>query len=269
MTVQEAYEQLFDIPMVEFIKTKPQELIDYLSSQTESLTITETTIEIDDLKRKIKEPDYLNDKRYIINSSSLELQSISEEIVKFILEHASKDIKELSIPNSCLKDITFLSNFPNLEKLTIKGYCKLDEDEINIIKKNTSIKEIYTSRGAIVKYDVTPKKDEIYLSQPVEVFISGDLINKCTREPYSYSRIEGVVEGAEINFDLLEKALSQIDYPEGKHPETIEISSKKYRDEFGISDETLLRIKFNENNEVEELFYNGKEDISKLREIEV
>ena len=267
MTVQEAYEQLFDIPMVEFIKTNPKELIDYLSSQTESLTITETTIEIDDLKRKIKEPDYLNDKRYIINSTSLELQSISEEIVKFIIEHANKDIKELSIPNSCLKDITFLSNFPNLEKLTIKGYCKLDEDEINFIKKNTSIKEIYTSSGAIVKYDVTPKKDEIYLSQPVEVFISGDLINKCTREPYSYSRIEGVVEGAEINFDLLEKAISQIDYPEGKHPEKIEISSKKYRDEFGISDETLLRIKFNENNEVEELFYNGKEDISKLREI--
>ena len=267
MTVQEAYEQLFDIPMVEFIKTNPKELIDYLSSQTESLTITETTIEIDDLKRKIKEPDYLNDKRYIINSTSLELQSISEEIVKFIIEHANKDIKELSISNSCLKDITFLSNFPNLEKLTIKGYCKLDEDEINFIKKNTSIKEIYTSSGAIVKYDVTPKKDEIYLSQPVEVFISGDLINKCTREPYSYSRIEGVVEGAEINFDLLEKAISQIDYPEGKHPEKIEISSKKYRDEFGISDETLLRIKFNENNEVEELFYNGKEDISKLREI--
>lgn len=267
MTVQEAYEQLFDIPMVEFIKTNPKELIDYLSSQTESLTITETTIEIDDLKRKIKEPDYLNDKRYIINSTSLELQSISEEIVKFIIEHSSKDIKELSIPNSCLKDITFLSNFPNLEKLTIKGYCKLDEDEINFIKKNTSIKEIYTSSGAIVKYDVTPKKDEIYLSQPVEVFISGDLINKCTREPYSYSRIEGVVEGTEINFDLLEKAISQIDYPEGNHPEKIEISSKKYRDEFGISDETLLRIKFNENNEVEELFYNGKEDISKLREI--
>ena len=267
MTVQEAYEQLFDIPMVEFIKTNPKELIDYLSSQTESLTITETTIEIDDLKRKIKEPDYLNDKRYIISSTSLELQSISEEIVKFIIEHANKDIKELSIPNSCLKDITFLSNFPNIEKLTIKGYCKLDEDEINFIKKNTSIKEIYTSSGAIVKYDVTPKKDEIYLSQPVEVFISGDLINKCTREPYSYSRIEGVVEGTEINFELLEKAISQIDYPEGKHPEKIEISSKKYRDEFGISDETLLRIKFNENNEVEELFYNGKEDISKLREI--
>ena len=32
MTVQEAYEQLFDLPMVEFIKTKPQELIDYLNS---------------------------------------------------------------------------------------------------------------------------------------------------------------------------------------------------------------------------------------------
>ena len=58
MTVQEAYEQLFDIPMVEFIKTNPKELIDYLSSQTESLTITETTIEIEDLKRKKKEPDY-------------------------------------------------------------------------------------------------------------------------------------------------------------------------------------------------------------------
>ena len=267
MTVQEAYEQLFDLPMVEFIKTKPQELIDYLNSQTESLTITESNIEIEDLKRKIKEPDYLNDKRYIINSSSLELQSVSEEVVKFIIEHASKSLKEMSIPNSCLKDITFLSNFPNLEVLKITGYCKLNEDEIEFIKKQTNIKTILTSNGAIVKYDVTPKKDEIYLSQPAEVFISGDLVNKCTRTPYSYSRIEGVVEGTDINFDLLEQAISQIEYPEGKRPEKLEISSKKLKDEFGISDETLLRIKFNDNNEVEELFYNGKEDISKLREI--
>ena len=53
MTLQEAYVEFFEKPMVEYIKTQPQEIIDYLSSQTESLTITETTIEIDDLKRKM------------------------------------------------------------------------------------------------------------------------------------------------------------------------------------------------------------------------
>lgn len=267
MTVQEAYEQLFNLPMVEFIKTKPQELIDYLNSQKESLTITESNIEIEDLKRKIKEPEYLNDKRFVINSSSLELQSITEEVVKFIIEHASKSLKEISIPNSCLKDITFLSNFPNLETLTITGYCKLDANEIEFIKKQTNIKTILTSNGAIVKYDYIPKDDEIYLSKPKEVFISGNITNKCTRVPYSYSSIETKVAGTNINFDLLEQAISQIDYPEGKHPERLEITSNKLLEEYGLSNDTLLRLKFNENNEVEELFYNGVEDISKLREI--
>lgn len=267
MSVEEAYKVLFDQPMVEFIKTNPQELIDYISSQKESLTITESNIEIEDLKRKIKEPEYLNDKRFVINETSLELQAITEEVFKFIVEHANKEIKHLSLPNSCFKDISFLSQFPNLETLTITGYCKLDEEEIDFIKKNTSIKEIYTSSGAIVKYDYIPKDDEIYLSKPKEVFISGNITNKCTRVPYSYSSIETKVAGTNINFDLLEQAISQIDYPEGKHPERLEITSNKLLEEYGISNDTLLRLKFNENNEVEELFYNGIEDISKLREI--
>lgn len=267
MSVEEAYKVLFDQPMVEFIKTNPQELIDYISSQKESLTITESNIEIEDLKRKIKEPEYLNDKRFVINETSLELQAITEEVFKFIVEYANKEIKHLSLPNSCFKDISFLSQFPNLETLTITGYCKLDEEEIDFIKKNTSIKEIFTSSGAIVKYDYIPKDDEIYLSKPKEVFISGNITNKCTRVPYSYSSIETKVAGTNINFDLLEQAISQIDYPEGKHPERLEITSNKLLEEYGISNDTLLRLKFNENNEVEELFYNGIEDISKLREI--
>lgn len=267
MSVEEAYKVLFDQPMEKYIKTNPQELIDYISSQKESLTITESNIEIEDLKRKIKEPEYLNDKRFVINETSLELQAIPEEVFKFIVEHANKEIKHLSLPNSCFKDISFLSQFPNLETLTITGYCKLDEEEIDFIKKNTSIKEIFTSSGAIVKYDYIPKDDEIYLSKPKEVFISGNITNKCTRVPYSYSSIETKVAGTNINFDLLEQAISQIDYPEGKHPERLEITSNKLLEEYGISNDTLLRLKFNENNEVEELFYNGIEDISKLREI--
>ena len=267
MSIEETYKVLFDQPMEKYIKTNPQELIDYISSQKESLTITESNIEIEDLKRKIKEPEYLNDKRFVINSSSLELQAITEEVFKFIVEHANKEIKHLSLPNSCFKDISFLSQFPNLETLTITGYCKLDEDEIEFIKKNTSIKEIYTSSGAIVKYNYIPKDDEIYLSKPKEVFISGNITNTCTRVPYSYSSIETKVAGTNINFDLLEQAISQIDYPEGKHPERLEITSNKLLEEYGLSNDTLLRLKFNENNEVEELFYNGVEDISKLREI--
>ena len=267
MSIEETYKVLFDQPMEKYIKTNPQELIDYISSQKESLTITESNIEIEDLKRKIKEPEYLNDKRFVINETSLELQAITEEVFKFIVEHANKGIKHLSLPNSCFKDISFLSQFPNLETLTITGYCKLDEDEIEFIKKNTSIKEIYTSSGAIVKYNYIPKDDEIYLSKPKEVFISGNITNKCTRVPYSYSSIETKVAGTNINFDLLEQAISQIDYPEGKHPERLEITSNKLLEEYGLSNDTLLRLKFNENNEVEELFYNGVEDISKLREI--
>ena len=267
MSVEEAYKVLFDQPMEKYIKTNPQELIDYISSQKESLTITESNIEIEDLKRKIKEPEYLNDKRFVINETSLELQAIPEEVFKFIVEHANKEIKHLSLPNSCFKDISFLSQFPNLETLTITGYCKLDEDEIDFIKKNTSIKEIFTSSGAIVKYDYIPKDDEIFLAKPKEVFISGNITNTCTRVPYSYSSIETKVAGTNINFDLLEQAISQIDYPEGKHPERLEITSNKLLEEYGISNDTLLKLKFNEKNEVEELFYNGIEDISKLREI--
>ena len=65
MSIEETYKVLFDQPMEKYIKTNPQELIDYISSQKESLTITESNIEIEDLKRKIKEPEYLNDKRFV------------------------------------------------------------------------------------------------------------------------------------------------------------------------------------------------------------
>ena len=267
MTLQEAYVEFFEKPMVEYINTKPQEIIDYLSSQTESLSITETTVEIEDIKRKAREPEYLNDKRFVIGENSIEFQSITGDVAKFILEHANKEIGHLSIPNTCLKDITFLSNFPNLEDLTIDGYCKLDENEIEFIKTKTNIKNIYTSSGAIVKYDYIPKDNEIYISNPLEVFVSGDLVNKCTREPYSYASIETKVNGTNIDLDLLEQAIGQIEYPEDKHPERLEVTSNKLLEEYGISNDTLLRLKFNENNEVEELFYNGIEDISKLREI--
>ena len=66
MTLQEAYVEFFEKPMVEYIKGKPQEIIDYLSSQTETLTITESTVEIEDIKRKARELEYLNDKRFVI-----------------------------------------------------------------------------------------------------------------------------------------------------------------------------------------------------------
>ena len=163
MTLQEAYVEFFEKPMVEYINTKPQEIIDYLSSQTETLSITETTVGMEDIKRKAREPEYLNDKRFVIGENSIEFQSITGDVAKFILEHANKEIRHLSIPNTCLKDITFLSNFPNLEDLTIEGYCKLDENEIEFIKTKTNIKNIYTSSGAIVKYDYIPKDNEIYI----------------------------------------------------------------------------------------------------------
>ena len=96
MTLQEAYVEFFEKPMVEYIKTKPQEIIDYLSSQTESLSITETTVGMEDIQRKAREPEYLNDKRFVIGENSIEFQSITGDVAKFILEHANKNIKHLS-----------------------------------------------------------------------------------------------------------------------------------------------------------------------------
>ena len=54
MTVNEAYKVLFEKPMDIYIKSNPQEIIDYIKSQTEKLTITETQIQLTDISKKAK-----------------------------------------------------------------------------------------------------------------------------------------------------------------------------------------------------------------------
>ncbi len=267
MTVQEAYDKLFTQPMVEYMKNTPQEVIDFLQTQTGKLCITESTIEIDDLKRKLKEPEYLNDQRVVINDTSMQLQALNKEILQILIKYINKDLTELELPSSSMEDLSFLTNFPNLTTLTIKGYCIFSEEEISFIKEKTNITRINTSNGTITNSTRIPEDNELELTQPQRIFISGKLINVCTRKPYSYTTINAKIKGSNINLDLLEQACSEIYNPEHKPISTLEIDSALLEQKYGISDKCLLKLKFNEQNEIEELFYNGSEDISKLREI--
>lgn len=264
MTVKEAYYEWFLKPVVEYIQSEPQELIDFLSNAND-IHLVERFFDYDAVDKRIKDPTYLSIPVEIDGNKVL-FNDVPDVVKEFVIKHLSKDITEIELPSRFFEDITFLEQFPNLRKLTINGHCKMSKEEINFIKTRTNIKEIATTNGALVPYDYLPEEGEILLKSPSQVFISGDLINRAINNHFRVDSVEAVVGDLELDLSLIEKAYSYAEKDETKPIKSVEIRSAKLKDET-YTRQNLITMKINNDKEVEKLVFNGRHNPSKLSEI--
>ena len=204
MTKREAYEEWFLKPVVEYIQSNPQELIDFLTN-AKDIHIVERYFDFDAVDKRLEDPTYLS-VPVEINGNTALFNDVPDTVKEFVLKHLSKDITEIELPSRFFEDITFLEQFPNLRKLKINGYCKMSKEEIKFIKTRTNIKEIETTNGSLVPYDYSPEEGEIVLKSPSQVFISGDLINRAINNYILGDTIEAVVGDFDLDLSLIEKA---------------------------------------------------------------
>lgn len=265
MTYNEAITEWFEKPMSEYIKSNPKELIEYLNNHRTKVAIADRNIGIEDVKKRISDPTYLRESFVSLTDDAITITTTNQDVIVFFVNNISKEVEELELPNYFLTDMTILSNFPNLKKLTIKGYCKASPEEIEYIKNNTQITEIISSNGCIVPYDYTPKKDEIYLTSPSPVLISGNLICRANSSSFLNNTVEGVISSDNIDFDLLKRAYeSAIKSNERITRVTIKTTALT---EESIYNRNLLDMEIDEDGNIDDLTYNGKLDPTKLGKI--
>lgn len=265
MTVNEAYVEWIEKPMREYIKTKPEKILDYLKEDPDTLVIKERTIGIDELKKRAQDPDYLKEQATIENGVLI-INDLNDDVVEFIKEHTPKTKTKIEVPNTFFKDITVLESFPNLKTVIVNGYLKLSPEEIDYIKEKTNITEISSPSGSIVKYDYKPRPGEISLQQPSEVFISGNLISRANNKSFPTSRVEAVITGTDIDFNLLDKACKNAIFNKEKPIDSLVLKSTSLPEKPSGEDD-LLKMEFNEDGEITLLEYNGKHDIAKLAKV--
>jgi len=265
MTVNEAYIEWFEKPMREYIKTNPQEFIDYLNANPETLVIRERNIWIDEIKQKAKDPNYLKE-HITIENGILTLNDLNDDVVNFIKNHAPQTITSLDVPNTLLKDVNILKSFPNLKKITIQGYLKLSDEEIEFIKTNTNITEIYTSAGSLVKYDYEPKPGEFYLKTPKEIFISRNLVNISNSHFSISENIEAKISTTDIDLKLLDRVCRLALQDKDKNIKNVLVRSTKLPKK-NYGDDQLLNIEFNDDGEIELLEYNAQDDVTALAKL--
>ena len=265
MTINEAYVEWFEKPMREYIKTEPKEVIDYVQENPDSLVIKERVIGIDEVKQRAQDPNYLKE-HVTIEDGILVVNDFNDDVINFVKKYAPKSITQLEVPNTFFSDVTILESFPNLTTVVVNGYLKLSPEEIDFIKEKTNITEISSPSGAIVKYDYKPRPGEILLHHPSEVFISGNLTSRANKKSFPTSRVEAVIAGTDIDFNLLDKACKNAIFNDQQPVDSIVLKSVSLPDQ-KVGDNELLKLELNEDGEITLLEYNGKDDVTKLAKV--
>lgn len=261
MTVKEAYEEWFIKPVQDYIKSSPQELIDYLE-QHQQLHLSERFFDYSAVHKRLEDPTYLQTP-VEMTEQGLIFNDINQDVIDFVINHLSKDITELELTNKFFEDISFLSQFPKLCKLRITGMCKFSDEEITFIKEHTNITEIETTNGTIVKNDYQPKEGEVLLTSPTPVFISGNLTNRAINNYFIGDSIEAKVSGKTIDFALLERAFLASEHSSDKPIISVEVKSTALKDEH-TNRQTLMKLFIGPDQEITKMIYNGREDVASL-----
>ena len=139
MSQEELIYKLFGELQEKTINENYEIIKEHLSKQTNEFEIDVRDIDIQDLAMKIKNPNYLQDEYLKITESGIKILLSTKTIVANLKKIIPRTVKRLTIPSEFLEDLSFLTEFPNLETLTISDYSKLTEEEIKFIKENTKI----------------------------------------------------------------------------------------------------------------------------------
>ena len=148
MTYEELVYKLFGIQQEEIIDSNLLEVKEKLTKQKDKLSIEVREVELEDPKRKQKEPTYLDDELLKFTENGISILHVTDKVSEMLIEYIPRTVKELTIPAALLKDLSILLEFPNLETLHISDYSYFTKEDLKYIEQNTHIKNL-SIRSAI------------------------------------------------------------------------------------------------------------------------
>lgn len=172
MDINELAEIVIDKPLNEHIANHLPEIIAALQSQQSSVNIDCHSLTPMDVHAQAKDPTYLTDKYLEILPDGIKLLTTTPEIFSMIKDYIPRTIKELSIPRSLFEDISFLSEFPNLETVNfVDWYATVTPEELDYLSENTPIKNITVNKNSSLVDDTLLEcPSTIKMIYPVEVW---------------------------------------------------------------------------------------------------
>lgn len=115
----------------------------YISSKKDYVSIYIYNLSLDDVVKKSKNDSYLDGHELLYTMDGIKLLFPVKNLWNDIKYYIPKSITKLEISLEVIQhDISYLENFPNLEILALSDYARLTKEQIQIIQKNTNIKEV-------------------------------------------------------------------------------------------------------------------------------
>ena len=183
-------------------------IIEYIKSLNDEFVLSTPSIDITEIGKRIKNPDYLSNLEVGIKNG-VNLIYPSMEIWNIIKKYIPKNIKRITVPYQILlQDYKFLSTFPYLEELYVK-YYKLDPEVFLYLKNNTNIKRINAQYNLSNEKEYVEKtdaivskgsKDYIY-DEGIEVISEEGLDRTCldiSSKVFDFNKIYQLINGENI-----------------------------------------------------------------------
>lgn len=198
--MREQMKNLFGKQLEKELSINKEKIVNLIKKQHKSLTIGIRPKDIEDIIKKKKNPDYLNDKIIEYLDNGIILICEDSNFLSMIEDSISKDITQLSISLDLLKDISYLKNFPYLEKLIINDHKTLTKEELDYIQKNTNIKIIISNDHNLVEKNEEGKAQFTFLNSPTKACKYKDIIiSSAKTSQYNTSTLFFVVNEVDCN----------------------------------------------------------------------
>ena len=265
MMQEELYDVSFKEQFIKNYKNNIEDIRNNISTHNNYLKIEKYHLTLDDILEKRKNSSYLNGLGFEYIENGIRILRPSKEFWDDIKEYISKNIKNLEVPFSLIKeDLSFFKNFSNLNTLIINDNTTLFENDIKSIYENTNIREIYTNSLLTMidsyykeKYFAVsyyPYNNVIYKElflKPIDKIIEQEDENT-VYNPFNFLRI--------YSYDLNEERINTLyDLNKERLKKEIQINTKedneyiiRFKDEYTIESIYITSNNINDANK----FYN-------------
>ena len=208
--MDERVKKLFKDESNELYKKVLDRILDFVRD-SEIVKISDYNLSLDDVIKRLNDESYLKNVNVGVIKDEIKILLSTSEFWEDIKKYINSNVKELSVPLSLIRDdLSFLSNFPKLEKLSLTGYNLLSKEELDALS-NTSIKEVDATMYSFTYESLLNEPDTLLVGGEFGVLIYKglvirDTVKKLENNTNDYIRIKV----SSLNKDNLEKLYSII-----------------------------------------------------------
>lgn len=232
MTFYEYLDKFVDNNFNKQFSEEEQKLIEYFLAHKDEVNIdvhgyypSEMKPLYDKAKNKEEIMENISKERFIkFTETGIFFRKVNTKLIDFINKYISKDVKSLTVPKKVFESLK-LSEFHNLEEVTLDNKITITKELINKLKQSTKIKTI----NSYFEYDENDFKDALEIKSLINTMLltNGVVIKNLTfkysnyidvfcKEPYSrLDDIFKILEGVDLDsikgFDIREKGNTSYD----------------------------------------------------------